>query len=427
MENGQYPVATPYYSNSNRAEEEEFCNDPSYSSSYVTAVGGGEEPRRLVRNSTSAIYKDGSMKLDSKAISQLRDCPPSEMQQTNEEGFSLNCQLPNFSSQTRDDPRQDYRSGAYIYDRYGPNENDGNHKKRKTGPSDDEHSQRYQHDLRTHRPFVPDSTNPDMSLLSAFAVPHEMRHDYHPYSMNAMDQSGYYHHPGPYFQGDFRSRSPHPGMMASAQLPLSQQRAMFGVHPSHAPFAAQNRYYNGYGNADLNNHHPSELWSAEPTQEMYKPKSKNKRLAPPVDKPRRPLTAYNFFFSEEREVIIAQLPDEESENDSLNKEGDKENSDSKSLPVILSKMRTLTDEEKDKIREVTVQKTQNMLKIHMESQRVKKTHAKVHGKIAFQQLAKIIGQRWRNLDKEQKSYYDDVAAKDSNRYQEQMSTFGSTN
>ena len=426
MENGQYHVAKPYYYNSNRAEEGEFCNDPSYSSLYVTEVGG-EEPRRLMRNTSSAIYKDRFMKLDSEAIPQLREYPPSEMQQINEKGFSPNCQVPNLSSQTRDDPRQGYRSGACTYDIYGPNENDGNHKKRKTGSSDDEHSQRYQHDLRTHRPFVPDSTNPDMSLLSAFAVPHEMRHDYHPYSMNAMDQSGYYYHPGPYFQGDFRSRSPHPEMMASAQLPVSQQRAMFGVHPSHAPFAATNRYYTGYGNADLKKHHPSELWSAEPTQEMYKSKSKNKRPAPTVDKPRRPLTAYNFFFSEEREVIITQLPDEEQENDSLNKEGDKENNDSKSLPVILSKMRTLTDEEKDKIREVTVQKTQNMLKIHMESQRVKKTHAKVHGKIAFQQLAKIIGQRWRNLDKEQKSYYDDVAAKDSNRYQEQMSTFGRTN
>ena len=100
------------------------------------------------------------------------------------------------------DPRQSYRSGAYSYDRrYGPNENDGNHEKRKTGTSDDEHSQRFlHHDLNTHRPIIPgDSSNPDMSP-SAFAVPHE-RHDYHPYSMNALDQSGYYFHPGPYFQG----------------------------------------------------------------------------------------------------------------------------------------------------------------------------------------------------------------------------------
>ena len=115
---------------------------------------------------------------------QLREYPPSEVQQINEEGLSLNYQLQNLSSPRTDDPRQSYRSGDYSYDRryHGPNaENDGNQKKRKAGPSDDGHSQRYQQqDLRTHHPFIPgDSSNPDMSLQSAFTVPHE-RHDYDP-------------------------------------------------------------------------------------------------------------------------------------------------------------------------------------------------------------------------------------------------------
>ena len=46
-----------------------------------------------------------------------------------------------------------------------------------------------------------------------------------------------------------------------------------------------------------------------------------------------------------------------------------------------------------------------------------------HGKIGFENLAKIIGQRWQELDGERAAYYKSKAAEDMKRYKAEMEIF----
>ena len=159
-----------------------------------------------------------------------------------------------------------------------------------------------------------------------------------------------------------------------------------------------------------------------------------------AEKPRRPLTAYNLFFSEERERILALLPEPTSGQSDARNEGniaiDKSNhSDKKEDKVALleSKMlelkKTLSEAEplsKEDQRNLDLKirnNTQKTLNIHKECDRIKKAHIKVHGKVAFQPLAKLIGERWRTLDAEKKKRYTVLAKLDKERYTAGMKAF----
>lgn len=74
-------------------------------------------------------------------------------------------------------------------------------------------------------------------------------------------------------------------------------------------------------------------------------------------RPKRPQSAYNLFFRDERERLLATLP--------VRAEGKPRRS---------------------------------------------------HGKMGFQQMAQVIGSKWRNLDPHTKAYYDSLAAKEKERH-----------
>lgn len=199
-----------------------------------------------------------------------------------------------------------------------------------------------------------------------------------------------------------------------------------------------------------------------------KRKKKKARVKPPDDMPRRPLSAYNFFFSEEREIVLALLPDPpptnldiaenaigasaspvnegegqedaKGEHDTETDEGggkDKDASTSAAaasapLPLAIDDMdipqlqdllasQRLPEEQFQKLKKKITANTQRILDTHLERDKVKKSHKKSHGKIAFQKLAKLIGQRWRDIDDaERKQYYFDLAKKDLDRYNLQV-------
>uniref|UniRef100_A0A7S1FRS7 HMG box domain-containing protein n=2 Tax=Corethron hystrix TaxID=216773 RepID=A0A7S1FRS7_9STRA len=92
-------------------------------------------------------------------------------------------------------------------------------------------------------------------------------------------------------------------------------------------------------------------------------------------KPKRPLSAYNIFFREERLKILASLPS--SKTDDVNKDNDGTGQSSK-------KKRT------------------------------------PHGKIGFEKLGQLIGRRWRELDEESISRYRKLADLDMDRYRSDM-------
>jgi len=55
----------------------------------------------------------------------------------------------------------------------------------------------------------------------------------------------------------------------------------------------------------------------------------------------------------------------------------------------------------------------------------RRPHRKSHGKIAFKDLAREVGKRWKALSDIEKSKYNDLAEKDLQRYTEQMKDYNS--
>ena len=183
-------------------------------------------------------------------------------------------------------------------------------------------------------------------------------------------------------------------------------------------------------------------------------KQKKKRAKRSDDMPRYPLSAYNFFFSEEREILLAMLPSSYKEgkmtrndgtshpppydpisNDGSETQGDDESSshneemmpkfcnqqdELRYIQDILS-IRNLPKEEMEELQKKIKANSKRILGVHWEGDKVKKSHKKSHGKVTFQVLSRLIGQRWRDLPEgDEKSYYFELAKKDMERYKKQM-------
>lgn len=99
----------------------------------------------------------------------------------------------------------------------------------------------------------------------------------------------------------------------------------------------------------------------------------------PKDKPKRPLSAYNFFFKEEREKILKIL---------LAEEGTKIENDPESDEYV-------PDDQIKRLR-------------------------KEGGKVSFEEMGKIIGTRWKNIDPDRLNKYSELATEDTERYKKEM-------
>jgi hypothetical protein len=108
---------------------------------------------------------------------------------------------------------------------------------------------------------------------------------------------------------------------------------------------------------------------------------KRKRKPKPPDMPRRPLSAYNIFFQEQRALIIGTNP-----------------------PCLERRQTNAT--------------TSNF-------ERKKRAHRRTHGKISFSDLAKAIGKKWNELSEDGRSKYVESASKEKARYQEELKVYRS--
>jgi hypothetical protein len=111
------------------------------------------------------------------------------------------------------------------------------------------------------------------------------------------------------------------------------------------------------------------------------------------DKPKRPLSAYNLFFKDERAIILAEIDaakGSEGETEEVKKESSEEEGED--------------DDEEEKAKR-------------------RKRKKPPHGKIGFESLAKTIGQRWQKLEGERLEKYKKLAAEDMTRYKKQMEVF----
>jgi HMG (high mobility group) box len=102
----------------------------------------------------------------------------------------------------------------------------------------------------------------------------------------------------------------------------------------------------------------------------------------PKDKPKRPLSAYNFFFKEEREKILRVVLAE----DITKVENDPDSED------------YLSDDMLVRLR-------------------------KPGGKVSFEEMGKLIGQRWKKIEPDRLAKYSELASEDTERYKKEMQTY----
>ena len=122
---------------------------------------------------------------------------------------------------------------------------------------------------------------------------------------------------------------------------------------------------------------------------------KGSRRKKPKDMPKRPLSAYNLFFKDERERIVNSKDEDKSKQDDADTrsaDDDTEKTSSSSLSPSRSKASG-------------------------RSSRVP------HGKIGFANLAKIVGARWKELTTDRLEYYQSLAEEDMERYKKEMQEY----
>ena len=101
----------------------------------------------------------------------------------------------------------------------------------------------------------------------------------------------------------------------------------------------------------------------------------------PKNKPKRPLSAYNIFFKEERQRILDDLPQE-----------------------------VLKQADKDEAGKTRRRK-------HLSAKDL------LHRKVDFHKLAKMVGKRWRELPAAELEHYKSIADSDLQRYKKEMNAY----
>lgn len=125
---------------------------------------------------------------------------------------------------------------------------------------------------------------------------------------------------------------------------------------------------------------------------------KKSRSKKPKNKPKRPLSAYNIFFKDERAKILAGIPDKDPNEEE--EEGDEESK-------VKAEEGEGGKEEEDGEKKASGKKKKRV----------------PHGKIGFESLAKIVGQRWKELPPEELDIYKKRAEEDMKRYRKEMEAY----
>ena len=135
------------------------------------------------------------------------------------------------------------------------------------------------------------------------------------------------------------------------------------------------------------NAHPQMTWCVNIQNQIVPPyqKLKNNSLL------LKPLTPYNYFYRDERDNIVLQISDE-------------------------------TDPLPPPVSDFSTEKMRSLLQQHwyVDPLKAKRIHRKTHGKMSFQNLSKIISERWRILPSQGREFYRSVARNDEMYYNQHL-------
>ena len=123
------------------------------------------------------------------------------------------------------------------------------------------------------------------------------------------------------------------------------------------------------------------------------------------DGPRRPLSAYNIFFSQMRVIILEECDERILET------GNEEQLREFTLRACKDDAKVPRD-----LRAFA----QDLMKKRQSNISKKRKHKKSHGKVSFLTLVKTVGQCWRELPQHQKKKYQDLANIDRARYRNEI-------